>query len=99
MAKGIGLHNGVDTSMTGILAIETATDACSVAVFLNGGYSERHVIAPRQHSQLLFTMLEELLQGGNLADNGIEVIAYGCGPGSIAFSASALLIFNWPSSQ
>ncbi len=68
--------------MTGILAIETATDACSVAISVEGQIRERYEIAPRQHSQLLFTMLEELLPGGNLADMGIQAIAYGCGPGS-----------------
>jgi tRNA threonylcarbamoyladenosine biosynthesis protein TsaB len=79
--------------MTGILAIETATDACSVAVFVNGQIRERHAIAPRQHSQLLFTMLEELLPMRNLAELGIVAIAYGCGPGSftgLRIAASAV---------
>lgn len=85
--------------MTGILAIETATDACSVAVVLDGICSTRHVIAPRQHSQLLFTMLGELMPAGNLAERGVEVIAYGCGPGSftglrIAASAVQGLAFS-----
>lgn len=85
--------------MTGILAIETATDACSLAVCLNGEYRERHVIAPRQHSQLFFSMLGDLLPGGNLVECGIEVIAYGCGPGSftglrIAASAAQGLAFS-----
>jgi tRNA threonylcarbamoyladenosine biosynthesis protein TsaB len=79
--------------MTGILAIETATDACSVAVYVDGQIRERHKIAPRQHSQLLFTMLGELLSDGNLADQGIQAIAYGCGPGSftgLRIAASAV---------
>lgn len=79
--------------MTGILAIETATDACSVALYFDGEYRERHVIAPRQHSQLLFTMLGELLGRGNLVEQGIELIAYGCGPGSftgLRIAASAV---------
>lgn len=79
--------------MTGILAIETATDACSIAVSLDGKIAERHQVAPRQHSQLVFAMLEELLPGGNLAAQGIQVIAYGCGPGSftgLRIAASAV---------
>lgn len=79
--------------MTGILAIETATDACSVAVFVDGQIRDRHEIAPRQHSQRFFTMLSELLSDGNLADQGIEAIAYGCGPGSftgLRIAASAV---------
>jgi tRNA threonylcarbamoyladenosine biosynthesis protein TsaB len=79
--------------MTGILAIETATDACSVAVLVDGHIRERYAIAPRQHSQLLFAMLEELLPAGNLAGLGIQAIAYGCGPGSftgLRIAASAV---------
>jgi tRNA threonylcarbamoyladenosine biosynthesis protein TsaB len=68
--------------MTGILAIETATDACSVAVYREGNITQRHAAAPRQHSQLIFTMLDELLGRGNLKEQGVELIAYGCGPGS-----------------
>jgi tRNA threonylcarbamoyladenosine biosynthesis protein TsaB len=68
--------------MTGILAIETATEACSVALYLDGEVSERHELAPRQHSQRLFGMLEELLPGGDLRGRGVDAIAYGCGPGS-----------------
>ena len=90
---GIGQPWGIESDMTGILAIETATDACSVAVFVDGEISERYAIAPRQHSQLLFDMLEELLPGGNLADSGIQAIAYGSGPGSftgLRIAASAV---------
>ncbi|MEZ5504060.1 MAG: tRNA (adenosine(37)-N6)-threonylcarbamoyltransferase complex dimerization subunit type 1 TsaB [Halioglobus sp.] len=79
--------------MTGILAIETASDACSVAVYVEGVMAERHVIAPRQHSQLLFAMLDELLPGGRLSELGIQAIAYGCGPGSftgLRIAASAV---------
>lgn len=68
--------------MTGILAIETATEACSVALYLDGEVTERHELAPRQHNQRLFGMLEELLPGGDLRQGGIDAIAYGCGPGS-----------------
>ncbi|MCB1706636.1 MAG: tRNA (adenosine(37)-N6)-threonylcarbamoyltransferase complex dimerization subunit type 1 TsaB [Halioglobus sp.] len=79
--------------MSGVLAIETATDACSVAVYRAGEYHERHTVAPRQHSRLLFSMLAELLSAGSLAEQGIEFIAYGCGPGSftgLRIAASAV---------
>jgi tRNA threonylcarbamoyladenosine biosynthesis protein TsaB len=90
---GYGVVRYQGTDMSGILAIETATDACSVAVSIGGQLRECHEIAPRQHSQLLFAMLEELLPGGDLADAGIEVIAYGSGPGSftgLRIAASAV---------
>jgi len=79
--------------MAGILAIETATDACSVAVFVDGRYRQRHEVIPRQHSQRLFGMLQELLPSGDLRAHGIEAIAYGCGPGSftgLRIAASAV---------
>lgn len=79
--------------MTGILAIDTATDACSVAVFVDGQYRQRHEVIPRQHSQRLFGMLQELLPGGDLRAHGIEAIVYGCGPGSftgLRIAASAV---------
>jgi tRNA threonylcarbamoyladenosine biosynthesis protein TsaB len=79
--------------MTGILAIETATDVCSVAVYVDGVIRERHELAPRKHNQLLFRFLEELLPGGNLGDQGIDAIAYGSGPGSftgLRIAASAV---------
>jgi len=79
--------------MTGILAIETATDACSVALWVDGEYQERHEVAPRKHSQRLFLMLQELLGSGDLRAHGISAIAYGCGPGSftgLRIAASAV---------
>lgn len=79
--------------MTAILAIETATDACSVAVYRDGQYQQCHELAPREHSQRLFGMLSELLPHGKLLEQGIEAIAYGCGPGSftgLRIAASAV---------
>jgi tRNA threonylcarbamoyladenosine biosynthesis protein TsaB len=79
--------------MTAILAIETATDACSVAVYRDGQYQQCHELAPREHSQRLFGMLSELLPHGKLGEQGIEAIAYGCGPGSftgLRIAASAV---------
>ncbi len=68
--------------MTGILAIDTATEACSVALWHDGQVEERFELAARQHSQRLFGMLRELLPTGKLCDYGVDVIAWGCGPGS-----------------
>lgn len=68
--------------MTAILAIETATDACSVAVYSDGEYQQCHELVPREHSHRLFGMLDELLPHGKLREQGIDAIAYGSGPGS-----------------
>lgn len=68
--------------MTGILAIDTATEACSVAVWVDGQCREEYEVIPRQHSQRLFGMLQSLLPGGSLREHGIDAIAYSSGPGS-----------------
>ena len=85
--------------MTGILAIDTATEACSVAFWRDGQFDERHELAARQHSQRIFGMLRELLPDGNLKAAGIGALAWGCGPGSftglrIAASAVQGLAFS-----
>ena len=79
--------------MTTILAIDTASDACSVALYREGMYEQRYAVAPRQHSQIIFSMFGELLPDGRLRQQGIEAIAYGCGPGSftgLRIAASAV---------
>lgn len=79
--------------MTNILAIDTATDACSVALIKNGVISERYDVIPRQHSQQFFRMLDELLDDGNLRRQEVDAIAYSSGPGSftgLRIAASAV---------
>lgn len=85
--------------MDNILAIDTATDACSVALLLNGVLSEQHEVIPRKHNQRLQPMLQALLGSGDLRGLGVEAIAYGAGPGSftglrIAASAVQGLAFS-----
>jgi tRNA threonylcarbamoyladenosine biosynthesis protein TsaB len=79
--------------MTTILAIDTATDACSVALYCDGDISEQYEVIPRQHSQRLMPMLAEVLRDGDLLAQGVDAIAYGCGPGSftgLRIAASAV---------
>ncbi len=79
--------------MTGILAIETATDACSLAIVSASMTRQIHEIIPRRHSQRIFSMLQDLAPGGDLVSHGIEVLAYGSGPGSftgLRIAASAV---------
>jgi tRNA threonylcarbamoyladenosine biosynthesis protein TsaB len=68
--------------MPNLLALDTSTDACSVALWCDGTLHSRYEIAPRQHSQRLFTMLQELLPSGRLREQGIDAVAFGQGPGS-----------------
>jgi tRNA threonylcarbamoyladenosine biosynthesis protein TsaB len=68
--------------MSVILAIDTATDACSVALGDGREFQQRYEVIPRRHNQRLFPMLAELLPPGGLAQHGVLALAYGCGPGS-----------------
>ena len=72
--------------MTCIIAIETATEACSAAVLVqNDGTAKlykRFQLAPREHTKLILPMLDEVLDEAGLKKSGIDAIAFGRGPGA-----------------
>jgi len=65
-----------------ILAIETSTEACSVAVNIDGEIKEEYKLAPRQHNQRLLTMVDDILKKTKTELGQLDAIAFGCGPGS-----------------
>ncbi len=65
-----------------ILALETATDACSVALLAGEVCAERHEVAPRRHTELIFDMMNAVLKDAGLTPDAIGLVAFGCGPGS-----------------
>lgn len=65
-----------------LLALETATEACSVALYLDGKILERHAIAPRKHAELTLPWIAELLAEAGIARSQLDAIACGCGPGA-----------------
>lgn len=67
---------------TTILAIDTATEACSAALMHGGGTLARHEIAPRRHGELILPMVEALLAEAGVALAAIDAIAFGRGPGA-----------------
>ncbi len=67
-----------------ILAIETATEACSVALGDGRYRQQRYRHAPRQQTELLLPMVDELLQEAGWSLSMIDVFAYSAGPGAFS---------------
>lgn len=65
-----------------LLAIETATDACSAALSIDGELCERFEIAPRAHTELILPMIDELMAEAGIAISQVDAMAFGRGPGA-----------------
>jgi tRNA threonylcarbamoyladenosine biosynthesis protein TsaB len=65
-----------------LLAIDTTTDLCSVALSLGGQIYSRKVAAPREHAQRILSLADGLLAAAGVSLAQLDGIAYGCGPGS-----------------
>lgn len=65
-----------------LLAIDTSTEACSVAVLDEESVYSRFEVCPQKHSQRLLPMLQEVLDEAGLALADLDALAFGRGPGS-----------------
>lgn len=65
-----------------LLALDTSTEACSAALYVNGRTSVRFQMAPREHSKLILSMLDALLADAEMKPAELDGLAYGRGPGS-----------------
>ncbi|MGH8580896.1 MAG: tRNA (adenosine(37)-N6)-threonylcarbamoyltransferase complex dimerization subunit type 1 TsaB [Gammaproteobacteria bacterium] len=65
-----------------LLAIDTSTDACSVALDIEGHVFARFELVPRRHAEITLPMIEQLLSEAELGVKQLDAIAFGCGPGA-----------------
>jgi tRNA threonylcarbamoyladenosine biosynthesis protein TsaB len=65
-----------------ILALDTSTEACSVALFIDGEVMEEFAVIPRQHAARLLPMVQQILATADVSLNTLDAIAFGRGPGS-----------------
>lgn len=68
--------------MSTLLALDTATEACSVALLHDGKVLSHYEVIPRQHAQRLLPMIKDLLAQGGVGLSAVDGIAFGRGPGA-----------------
>lgn len=65
-----------------LLAIDTSSNACSVALLVGGEVLDKHVVEPRAHTRILLPMITELLVDGGVSLQDLDAVVLGNGPGS-----------------
>ena len=68
--------------MTTVLALETTSDICSVALSWRRNILAESQIAPRRHNELVLQMIDKLLRAAGIQRTAIDLTAFSCGPGS-----------------
>lgn len=68
--------------MTTLLALDTATEACSVALLHDGRVLSHYEVIPRLHAQRLLPMIQTLLSEAGIALSAVDALAFGRGPGA-----------------
>ena len=65
-----------------ILAIDTATEACSAALWNDGNTCAHFELCPREHTQRILPIVQDILTQGGISLTDLDALAFGRGPGS-----------------
>ena len=68
--------------MSTLLALDTATEACSIALLHEGEVTSKYEVIPRMHAHNLLPMIKKLLEDVGINLSTLDAIAFGRGPGS-----------------
>jgi tRNA threonylcarbamoyladenosine biosynthesis protein TsaB len=68
--------------MKTILAIETSTERCSVALLHRGQVTERAIEGAKRHAQSVLVFVDALLSDAGVAKTQLDAVAFGRGPGA-----------------
>ncbi|QIQ21215.1 tRNA (adenosine(37)-N6)-threonylcarbamoyltransferase complex dimerization subunit type 1 TsaB [Zophobihabitans entericus] len=65
-----------------ILALDTSTEACSVALLKDNQIIADFILSQREHTQRILPMVDKVLIEAEITVNALDAIAFGRGPGS-----------------
>ncbi len=65
-----------------VLALDTSTEACSIALAEGSELLEAHSVPGRGHAGRVLTDIESLLEQAGWKPRDLDLVACGCGPGS-----------------
>ncbi len=65
-----------------LLAIDTSTEACSVAILIDDVVHERFEIVSQRHSERVLPLVDAVLAEAGLVLSQLDALAFGRGPGS-----------------
>ena len=65
-----------------LLALDTATEACSVALLRGGEKTHLEQFAQREHTKHILPMVDKILAEAGITLNQVDALVFGRGPGS-----------------
>jgi len=80
--RGSGYPHPERPHILNILALDTSSEWCSAALWLDGRVLSRDEAAGQRHSELILPMIDALLREAGLALAALDGVAFGAGPGS-----------------
>ena len=75
-----------------ILAVDTATEACSAALLVGDKLFSRWEEAPRDHTRKILPMVQAVLEDAGISLSDLDAIAFGRGPGAFTGVRSGISV-------